>query len=182
MSIQFISIENLFLKGSVIVMNSKRGYKRYMDFNHNRMVLLVKEWYGSKLMIDFYYNEQFLGYVIAEAVWADIFNSDSSNSLIISLMHGCDKLEEYIPVFLSMNLFEENLLFIDEYFGLELYVSVPFHRQALLKVCKRSDSKEKKVLHQCSLDAYSYNDIFDSCMRYLRGLYQLQVQLCSNTR
>lgn len=148
----------------------KRGYKRYMDFNHNRFILLVKEWYQGKLMLDFYYNEQFLGYTTTEASWADIFHSDNSNSLIFELMQGNDKLKEYISVFLSMDLFEENLLFIDEKLKLELYVAVPFRQKANLKVCRLSNSKEKRVIQKSNLDAYLFQEIYDNCTKYLEGL------------
>lgn len=148
----------------------KRGYKRYMDFNHNRFVILVKEWYKGKLMIDFYYNEQFLGYTTTEAIWADFFSSDSSNSLIHELMQENDKLKEYLDLFLTMDLSEENLLFVDSKFQLELYVTVPFRQRANLKVCRLSESKEKKVLQKCNLDAYMFQEIFESCTDYLDGL------------
>lgn len=148
----------------------KRGYKRYMDFNHNRLVLLVKEWYKGKLMVDFYYNEQFLGYTTTEASWADCFSSDNSDSLISELMQIEPKLKEYLDLFHSMELCEENLLFVNEQFQLELYVTVPFGQKANLKVCRLSDSKEKKVLQKCSLDACLYQEIYDSCIEYLDGL------------
>lgn len=148
----------------------KRGYKRYMDFNHNRFVLLVKEWYQGKKMVDFYYNEQFLGYTTTEASWADFFSSDNSNSLIAKLMQGNDKLKDYVSLFQQMDLSEENLLFTDRQFQLELYVSVPFHQRASMKICRLSDSKEKVVLQRCILDAYVYDEIYDSCTRYLDGL------------
>lgn len=151
----------------------KRGYKRYMDFNHNRFVLLVKEWYKEKLMIDFYYNEQFLGYTTIEASWADLFSSDSSDTLIDELMQIDSKLKEHLNLFHSMELFEENLLFADEQFQLELYVTVPFGQKANLKVCRLSDSKAKKVLQKCSLDAWLYQEIYDSCTKYIDGLSAL---------
>ena len=148
----------------------KRGYKRYTDFNHNRFVLLVKEWYKGNVMIDFYYNEQFLGYTTIEASWADLFSSDSSDTLIDELMQIEPKLKKHLDLFHSMELFEENLLFVDEQFKLELYVTVPFGQKANLKVCRLSDSKEKKVLQKCILDACLYQEIFDSCTKYIDGL------------
>lgn len=148
----------------------KRGYKRYMDFNHNRFVLLVKEWYEDKLMIDFYYNEHFIGYIITDVSWSDLFSSDSSGVLIFDLMQNNLKLIEYLELFCSMELSEENLLFLDTKFQLELYVTVPFSQEATLKVCQQSDSKKKKVLQKCSLNAYRYQDIYLRCVEYLDGL------------
>ena len=136
-----------------------------MDFNHNRLVLLAKEWYNGKLMIDFYYNDQFIGYITVQATWADLFNSDSSDNLIIDLIRENDKLKDYEAIFEVMNLSEEKLLFQSSYF--QLYVTVPFHQKAILKVCRADD---KKVLQSCSLNAYVYQEIYDSCMEYLDGL------------
>lgn len=148
----------------------KRGYKRYMDFNHNRLILLVKEWYSGKLMIDFYYNDQFISYIKTEASWTDLFNSDSSDLLVIGLVQDDDKLKKYLDVFRSMKLSEENLLFYDDKHQLELYVTAPFRQKASLKICRALDVKEKKVLQCCSLDAYVYEEIYNECIKYLDGL------------
>lgn len=143
----------------------KRGCKRYMDFNHNRLVLLAKEWYNGKLMIDFYYNDQFISYITTEASWSALFDSDNSNSLIISLMKENDKLKKYEAIFKAMNLSEENLLLQSNNF--QLYVTVPYHQKASLKICRTDD---KKVLQCCSLDAYVYEEIYNECVKYLDGL------------
>ena len=141
-----------------------------MDFNHNRLILLVKEWYSGKLMIDFYYNDQFISYIKTEVSWADLFNSDSSDLLVIGLVQDDDKLKKYLDVFRSMKLSEENLLFYDDKHQLELYVTVLFRQKASLKICRALDTKEKKVLQNYNLDAYEYQEIYNECVKYLDGL------------
>lgn len=152
----------------------KRGYKRYMDFNHNRFTLMVKEWYHCRI-VDIYYNEKFLGYTTTEATWADLFNSDSSDKFIANLIKENDKLKDYADIFEGMNLSEENLMFQDNQF--RLYVTVPYHQKAILKICKLSDSEKKKVLQQCILDAYVFEEIYNSCTEYLEGLDEVLMKI-----
>ena len=152
----------------MIKLDCKRGYKLYSDFNHNRLIFIVKNWYKGSLILDVFYNEQFLGYVITDATWQSIFSSDNSDYLFAKIIKENTKLKDYEDVFNSMKLVEENLMF--EYNNFQLYVTTPYHQNACLKVCKVSNSNEKRVLHQCQLNAYLYQEIYDSCVEYLEGL------------
>lgn len=156
-------------------LNVKRGYRRYVDFNHNRLVVLVKGWYKEKLMCDMYYNEQYLGYVTTEASWADLFNSDTSDSLINSLMQEDVKLSEYSPAVLKMKLSEENILF--ECSPFNLYVTIPYRQRATLKICNPNDFNEQVVLQDRQLQYGSYKEVFDECQNYMKALEDLVDEL-----
>ena len=83
----------------MIKLNCKRGYKRYSDFNHNRLIFIVKNWYKGSLILDVFYNEQFLGYVITDATWQSIFSSDNSDYLFAKIIKENTKLKDYEDVF-----------------------------------------------------------------------------------
>lgn len=155
--------------------NCKRGYKRYSDFNHNRLVILVKGWYGDKLMIDFYLNEKYLGYVTTEASWADFFSSSDSDIFVNSLMQKDSNLAEYSPEALKMKLFEDNTLFVCEPFN--LYATIPYRQKAILKVCNPTDSNEQIVLQERELSSVSYQGIYEECLNYMKCLEQLVAEL-----
>lgn len=157
-------------------LDCKRGYKRYLDFNNNRLVIVVKNWFDNRLMIDFYYNENFLGYIITKVSWSELFNSDKSDELIFNLMKSNEKLGLQYCVVKEMKLSEENLVFINE--NLELYVNVPYHQEASVKICK-SSGIEKIVLHECVFTAFVFDEVRSCCEKFLEGLEFFCEILCS---
>lgn len=155
--------------------NCKRGYKRYSDFNHNRFVVMIKEWHEKKLMLDFYFNETYLGYVTTEASWADYFGSEEADTCIKELMEKDAKLSEYVSQYSSMKPSEENILFVCEPFN--LYVTIPYRQKAILKVCNPTDSNEQIVLQERELSSVSYQGIYEECLNYMKCLEQLVAEL-----
>lgn len=146
-------------------LNCIRGYRRYTNFNHNRFVVLVKEWHDQRLMIDFYWNEKFLGYCTTETSWSDLFDSVSSDALVLKLMQANDKLNEYVSVFKGMDLSEENLKLETEQFY--MLVTILNQNSTSLRICLNADNA---VLQRVKLNSINYDDVYEECQSYMNGL------------
>lgn len=154
------------------MLHMQGGFKTYQGTDGEFMVK-VKPWMQGELMIDFYYQNEFIHYLHRNAEWSDIFGSEASTDYIISLMEGSEKLLRYVPMLRGMVPLREDWLL--EYlpesgnFLIQVYVEIPNGEDAVLRVNEASVycREERRRLCKARVSVRTYQKICACCEQVL---------------
>ena len=154
-------------------MKMAKGIKYYK--NENEMITVVaKLWHDSEMMVDFYYNESFIGSTHTEAAWSNIFDSGDCTDYLISLLGKNKKLAALRSALPTMTFVKELMLFEhpseEDDFLTKVYVTLNSNGRVTFSsyVClyPLGGSKNTRCIGRSQMKVNSFKDIDDWCDQF----------------